>query len=95
MLDAVNGMMLDMLAALARKDYEDRRRRQRQGIEKAKGEGVYKGRPEDRERNTAIMQMLTKGQSWSSIVTATGCSRATLSKLARRVKEGVKGKSAE
>lgn len=28
MLKAVNGMMLDMLAAIARKDYEDRRRRQ-------------------------------------------------------------------
>ncbi|WP_259132099.1 recombinase family protein [Rhizobium sp. BK661] len=95
MLDAVNGMMLDMLAALARKDYEDRRRRQRQGIEKAKGEGLYKGRPEDRERNTAIMQMLAKGQSWSAIVKATGCSRATLSKLAKRVKEGVKAKVAE
>lgn len=32
MLDAINGMMLDMLAAIARKDYEDRRRRQAQGI---------------------------------------------------------------
>ncbi|VDA17157.1 Putative transposase (identified by ISEscan HMM) [Klebsiella pneumoniae] len=29
MLKAVNGMMLDMLAAIARKDYEDRRRRRR------------------------------------------------------------------
>lgn len=27
MLEALNGMMLDMLAAIARKDYEDRRRR--------------------------------------------------------------------
>ena len=27
MLSAINGMMLDMLAAVARKDYEDRRRR--------------------------------------------------------------------
>ena len=95
MLDAVNGMMLDMLAALARKDYEDRRRRQRQGIEKAKDNGLYKGRPEDRERNTAIMQMLAKGQSWNTIVKATGCSRATLSKLAKRVKENSKAKAAK
>ncbi len=34
-------MMLDMLAAVARKDYEDRRRRQREGIEKAKALGGY------------------------------------------------------
>ena len=31
MFDAINGMLLDVLAAIARKDYEDRRRRQAQG----------------------------------------------------------------
>lgn len=85
MLDAINGMMLDMLAAIARKDYEDRRRRQAQGIVKAKAEGVYKGRPEDVKRNEAILSMLRAGQSWSSIVAATGCSRSTLSRLNKRL----------
>jgi DNA invertase Pin-like site-specific DNA recombinase len=85
MADAINSMLLDMLAAVARKDYDDRRRRQAQGIAKAKREGKYRGRPEDKERNAAIMKMLKKGQSWSSIVDATGCSRATLSKLAKRL----------
>ncbi|MDW9366037.1 helix-turn-helix domain-containing protein [Sinorhizobium meliloti] len=87
MLDAINGMMLDMLAAIARKDYEDRRRRQAQGIDRAKGRGAYTGRPEDIERNAAIMKMLKAGQSWNTIVTATGCSRATVAKLAKRLKE--------
>ena len=41
MLSAVNGMLLDMLAAVARKDYEDRRRRQAEGQAKAKAEGRY------------------------------------------------------
>lgn len=40
MLAAINGMMLNMLPAIARKDYEDRRRRQKQGIAKSKAEGV-------------------------------------------------------
>lgn len=31
MFQALNGMLLDMLAAIARKEYEDRRRRQAQG----------------------------------------------------------------
>ncbi|PDS61399.1 resolvase [Rhizobium anhuiense] len=84
MLDAINGMMLDMLAAIARKDYEDRRRRQAQGIVKAKAEGAYKGRPEDVGRNTAILKMLEGGMSWNSIVAATGCSRSTLARLAKR-----------
>lgn len=84
MLDAINGMMLDMLAAIARKDYEDRRRRQAQGIAKAKKDGLYRGRPEDTERNAAIRKMLDSGLSWSSIVAATGCSRSTLSRLAKK-----------
>src|SRR6202034_116465 len=51
MFAAINAMMLDMLAAVARKDYEDRRRRQAQGIAKAKDDGAYRGRPEDVSRN--------------------------------------------
>jgi len=85
MLDAINGMMLDMLAAIARKDYEDRRRRQRQGIESAKAKGVYRGRPADVERNEALKTMLRNGQSWASIIKATGCSRSTLAKLRKEI----------
>src|SRR6476619_2921150 len=54
MFEAINGMLLDMLAAVARKDYDDRRRRQTQGQAKAMAEGKYKGRPEDTERNAGI-----------------------------------------
>lgn len=87
MIDALNGMMVDMLAAIARKDYTDRRRRQQQGIEKLKAEGGYKGRKEDVERNEAIMTMLRRGDSWNRIIDATGCSRSTLSRLAQRVRD--------
>jgi DNA invertase Pin-like site-specific DNA recombinase len=41
MFAAVNAMMLDVLAAVARKDYEDRRRRQAEGTAKAKAAGLY------------------------------------------------------
>ena len=40
-------MMLDILAATARKDYPDRRRRQSEGVKKTKFEGKYHGRSED------------------------------------------------
>lgn len=85
---AINTMMLDVMAAVARKDYEDRRRRQRQGIAAAKEAGAYRGRPEDTKRNEAIMAMLRRGQTWESIRHATGCSSSTLARLAKRVKEG-------
>lgn len=85
MFAAINGMLLDMLAAIARKDYEDRRRRQAQGQAKAKAEGRYKGRAEDTERNDGIARMIAAKQSWSSIQAATGCSRATIAKIAKRL----------
>lgn len=47
-------MMLDMLAAIARKDYEDRRRRQSEGISKAKAEGKYRGRVADAQKHELI-----------------------------------------
>jgi len=82
-MQAVNNMLLDMLAAIARKDYTDRRRRQAQGIAKAKAEGAYKGRKPDEARNAAIIGMLARGEKWAAILDATKCSRSTLSRLAR------------
>ncbi|WP_375192534.1 recombinase family protein [Marinobacter sp.] len=79
--DAFNSMMLDVLAAVARKDYEDRRRRQVQGIEKAKKAGKYRGRRENKERNRKIYDLLLKGLSWSEICELTGASRSTLSRI--------------
>jgi DNA invertase Pin-like site-specific DNA recombinase len=83
MLTALNGMMLDMLAAIARKDYEDRRRRTRQGIDRAKAEGKYRGRPEDVERNASMLAMLKLGASWSEVCRATGASRSTLARIVK------------
>lgn len=77
-LDAVNRMLLDMLAVVARKDYDDHRRRQAQGIEKAKTAGLYRGRQVDAERHAAISDMLERGMTWSMVCKATGASRSTL-----------------
>lgn len=57
MMKAINGMMMDMLAAIARKDYQDRRRRQAEGIQKAKAEGKYKGRQPDLALHEKIYQL--------------------------------------
>jgi DNA invertase Pin-like site-specific DNA recombinase len=87
MFASINDMMLDMLAAIARKDYEDRRRRAAQGIEKAKAKGAYKGRKEDTERNALIQRHLKAGQSsWKEIMELVGCSRGTVAKQAELLK---------
>lgn len=87
LLEAVNTMMFDVLAAVARKDYDDRRRRAAEGIEKAKAKGVYKGRPENTDRNEAIMKLLRANVSWNDIQATLKPkpSRSTISKLAKRI----------
>lgn len=57
MIKSINSMMMDMLAAIARKDYQDRRRRQAEGIKKAKEEGKYRGRQPDLELHEKIYQL--------------------------------------
>jgi DNA invertase Pin-like site-specific DNA recombinase len=86
MFAAVNAMMLDVLAAVARKDYDDRRRRQAEGVSRARTAGLYKGRVENTARNAAIARSLKDGQSWREIMIGTGCSRTLLAKIARRLK---------
>ncbi|ASI21482.1 TPA: recombinase family protein [Aeromonas salmonicida] len=86
MLSAINDMMLDMLAAIARKDYEDRRRRQAEGIAKAKREGRYKGRPVDSSLHDRIRLALSSQWSWSQIEDNFKCSRATIAKVAREMR---------
>lgn len=61
MLAAINDMLMDMLAAVARKDYDDRRRRQDEGIKNAKDKGAYKGRGIDKEKHARIMALVDKG----------------------------------
>jgi DNA invertase Pin-like site-specific DNA recombinase len=89
MLDAINAMLLDVLAVVARKDYVDRRRRQAQGIAKAKTDGLYKGRRADTDRHRQILDMLDRNMSWSAVCEITGASRSTLSRIVRASKAGM------
>lgn len=86
MFAAVNGMMLDILAAVARKDFEDRRRRQAEGSARTKAAGLYKGRSENKARNKAIAGMLQDGRTWREVMDATGCGRTLLAEISRQLK---------
>ena len=78
MFAAINDMLLDMLAAVARRDYEQRRERQRQGISKAKKrEGIRGDRP-IRRRYDAINRLLDSGSSRSQVQKIMACSRGQL-----------------
>lgn len=79
MFTAINDMLLDMLAAVARRDYEQRRVRQKQGIDRAKRERKYKGRKVNQSRYDAINKLIASGTSWSQVQNILGCSRGTIS----------------
>nr|WP_238135556.1 resolvase [Xanthomonas fragariae] len=83
MFGATNDMLLDMLAAIARRDYEQPRQRQAQGINKAKASGKYRGRQADHTRYAAINRLLASGSSWGVVQKTVGCSRSTISKAVK------------
>nr|WP_315178775.1 recombinase family protein [uncultured Cardiobacterium sp.] len=75
---AMNGMLIDILAAVAHQDYITRRARQRQGIDKAKAKGKYKGRPANKDMHERVLKMLTNGFSYREIKETLGVSMGTI-----------------
>lgn len=89
MFGAINDMLIDMLAAIARRDYEQRRERQAQGIVKARASGKYRGRQVDSSRYDAINRLLSSKSSWSEVQKIMRCSRSTISAAVRHAKNQV------
>lgn len=81
MIAAVNGMLLDVLAVVARKDYEDRRRRQAEGIAKGKKDGAYKGRQVDIGLRNRITELLNDGKSIRGVADLLKCSTTTVQRV--------------
>lgn len=81
MLAAINSMLVDMMAAIARKDYEQRRERQAQGIEKAKADGRYKGRPVDEDLHKRVKELLNAGLGIRAAARHAQCSTTTVLKI--------------
>lgn len=75
--------MIDLAAAMARDDYETRRKRQAQGISKAKAQGKYQGRQPDHELRDNIRLLLSEGKSWSQVQSLLKCSRSTIAKASK------------
>ena len=79
MLDAVNGIMLGRIAAIVRKDYEDKRQRQAQG--------KYQGRPKETDKRRKIAELSRARPSMRKVADYVGCSTSTVQFVKR---EGVK-----
>ena len=73
-LEAVQEMLLRLALQMARDDYELRRERQAQGIERARAEGKYRGRRPRPEIHRRIIEMRTNGMSIAKTAELAGCS---------------------
>ncbi|RPU42351.1 recombinase family protein [Pseudomonas aeruginosa] len=81
MLAAINSMLVEMMAAIARKDYEQRRERQAQGIQKAKAAGKYQGRPVDEELHKRVKELLGAGLGIRATARHASCSTTTVLRI--------------
>lgn len=81
MLAAINSMLVEMMAAIARKDYEQRRERQAQGIQKAKAAGKYLGRPVDEELHKRVKELLGAGLGIRATARHANCSTTTVLRI--------------
>lgn len=76
-----------ILAAIARKNYEDRRNRQMQGIALAKSEGKYVVHRKDTEKRKIIASLLKSGPSYSETQVTAKCSRQLIEVMAKEAKK--------
>lgn len=84
-------MLLKLALQMARDDYEDRRERQRQGIELAKLTGKYTGRKPDTNLHERIIALRQAGNSISRTSELAGCSESQVKRIWTMHKEN-KGK---
>ena len=80
-LEAMQGLLLRLDLQMARDDYEDRRERQRQGIEMAKAKGKYRGRRADQKVHAQVVALRQSGHSISKTAELAGCSSAQVKRI--------------
>jgi len=80
-LESVQDMLLKLALQMARDDYEDRRERQRQGIEIAKASGRYAGRRPDTTTHERIAALRAGGNSIAKTAKLAGCSESQVKRV--------------
>ncbi|MGL4941374.1 MAG: recombinase family protein [Bifidobacterium asteroides] len=80
-LEAVQDMLLRLALQTSRDDYEDRRERQRQGIELARSDGRYRGRRANRAVHDNIITHRSAGKSIAATARLAGCSQAQVKRI--------------
>ena len=79
-LKATQEMLLDIALQMAREDWETRRERQGQGIERAKAQGLYAGRKADTVMHERIITLRERNTIFETARLA-GCSVAQVKRI--------------
>ncbi|AMV00800.1 recombinase family protein [Xanthomonas citri] len=87
-LESLQDMLLRMALQIARDDYEDRRERQRQGIELAKAGGKYRGRPADDMTHDRIIALRSRGETIANTARLANCSTTQVKRIWRDHRSG-------
>ena len=82
-------MLLKLALQMARDDYEDRRERQRQGIELAKAAGRYAGRKTDTATHARIVALREGGKSIAETARLAGCSQSQVKRVGAMARPAV------
>jgi DNA invertase Pin-like site-specific DNA recombinase len=80
-LESVQAMLLRLALQIARDDYEDRRERQRQGVELAKSAGKYAGRQTNTGMHQRIEALRGGGHSIAETAKLAGCSESQVKRV--------------
>ncbi|HCK4697983.1 TPA: recombinase family protein [Pseudomonas aeruginosa] len=80
-LESVQDMLLKLALQMARDDYEDRRERQRQGVQLAKDAGKYRGRRADTKRRAQVIALRRSGHSITRTAELAGYSPAQVKRI--------------
>ncbi|EPQ5380900.1 recombinase family protein [Pseudomonas aeruginosa] len=80
-LESIQDMLLRLALQMARDDYDDRRERQRQGIELAKSAGKYKGRRPDPHLGASVVELRKQGLSIAKTAKLARCSTAQVKRI--------------
>ncbi len=80
-LESMQDMLLRIALQIARDDYEDRRERQRQGIELAKARDKYRGRPADQAIHARVVALRGRGETIANTARLAGTSVTTVKRV--------------
>ena len=81
LLESLQELLLRLALQMARDDYEDRRERQRQGIELAKEVGKYRGRRADPKLHAQVIALRRSGHRIAKTAELAGCSLSQVKRV--------------